>query len=75
MTYEHVPIMFPTGMTLESLEKAIILKTLIDNNHNRTKAAKALGLGIRTIQRRIRQYDLPSPTVPRPRQRKTDGIE
>ena len=44
------------GMTLADFEKLVILQTLKRHSQNRTHTAKALGIGIRTLQRKIKQY-------------------
>lgn len=57
----HIPV----GKKMFEIEKAIILATLEKFRYNRTKTAKSLGIGIRTLQRRLKDYDfneLGSPT-------------
>ncbi|MDD9973205.1 MAG: sigma-54 dependent transcriptional regulator [Candidatus Poribacteria bacterium] len=49
-------ISFPCGMALESVEKTFICKTLGWLDGNRTKTANTLGIGIRTLQRRLKEY-------------------
>jgi len=44
--------------TLEALEKRIILSSLIFNQGNQTKAAKALNITVRAIRHRIKKYNL-----------------
>lgn len=46
----------PSGLKLDSLERMYILQTLIRFEHNRTKAADALGISIRTLRNKIAQY-------------------
>ena len=46
------------GVNLDELEKAAIEKTLELVDGNREKAAKMLGIGERTLYRKIREYDL-----------------
>ena len=48
----------PDGLKLESLERIYILQTLQRHDHNRTKAADALGISIRTLRNKISQYKL-----------------
>jgi len=43
-------------MTLADLEKQHILETLTTHNHNRTRAAKALGISVRTLRNKLRLY-------------------
>ncbi len=44
------------GMTLAESEKQLILKTLDRENGNRTKAARVLGISIRTLRNKLREY-------------------
>jgi two-component system response regulator HydG len=46
------------GMSLEQLEKEAILKTLEMVHGNREQAAKMLGIGERTLYRKIKEYGL-----------------
>ncbi len=43
-------------LTMEQVERLVILETLKKQNFNRTHTAKVLRIGIRTLQRKIRQY-------------------
>lgn len=44
------------GMTVKDLEKKLIGQTLSHLNHNRTHAAKMLGISIRTLRNKLREY-------------------
>jgi two-component system response regulator HydG len=46
------------GMALNELEKQAIIDTLAKTKNNREKAAKILGIGERTLYRKIREYNL-----------------
>jgi len=48
----------PTNMTMDELEKLAITKALEQCGNNRTHAANRLGISVRTLQRKLRQYDL-----------------
>jgi two-component system, NtrC family, response regulator HydG len=48
----------PTGLTMEELEKLAITKALDGCGGNRTHAANRLGISVRTLQRKLRQYEL-----------------
>ncbi|MCP3954148.1 MAG: hypothetical protein GY697_18320, partial [Desulfobacterales bacterium] len=39
-----------------------ILRVLEDSNGNRTRAAKTLGIGLRTLQRKLKVYEQPPDT-------------
>ncbi len=48
----------PTGLTMEELERLAITKALDQFAGNRTHAANRLGISVRTLQRKLRQYEL-----------------
>lgn len=50
------PICFPSGITLQEMEKRLILQTLADQQNNRTKTAQVLGISIRTLRNKLQQY-------------------
>jgi transcriptional regulator with PAS, ATPase and Fis domain len=52
-------VSIPPGMTLADLEKEALLQALRRNEGNRQMTADALGISTRTIQRKIRDYNLP----------------
>ncbi|MDA0990036.1 MAG: sigma-54 dependent transcriptional regulator [Verrucomicrobia bacterium] len=49
----------PEGKTLEAMEKEILTQLLQRHSGNRTLVADKLGIARRTIQRKIKDYDLP----------------
>lgn len=46
------------GMSMEEIEQEIIRQTLAHTGGNRTKAADILGIGLRTLQRKLKQYNI-----------------
>nr|MCU0224766.1 sigma-54 dependent transcriptional regulator [Acidobacteriota bacterium] len=44
------------GRRMEEIEREVILRTLDLTGGNRTQAAEMLGIGLRTLQRKIKQY-------------------
>jgi DNA-binding NtrC family response regulator len=50
----------PTGLTMEELEKLAITKALEQSGGKRTRAAESLGISVRTLQRKLRQYQMES---------------
>ena len=54
--YLDEAVSFQSGMKLKEIEKAVILQTLRQQSYNRTRTAKVLGIGIRTLQRKLKQY-------------------
>jgi DNA-binding NtrC family response regulator len=49
----------PDGMTLDQIERAVLETRLQQNAGNRTLTADQLGLSRRTIQRKIKEHNLP----------------
>jgi len=47
---------FPLGISLEEVEKSLIMKTLEDTGGNRTRAAEILGINRRTLQNKLKEY-------------------
>ncbi len=56
---EQSGFVVPDGMTYEDLDKEILTQVLARYQGNRTLAADALGISRRTIQRKIKEYELP----------------
>lgn len=48
----------PLGTTFKAMEKTFICTTLAWLDGNRTKTANVLGIGIRTLQRKLRKYGI-----------------
>ena len=44
---------------MRSLERQLLEKTLRETGGNRTHAAEMLGISVRTIRNKIREYGLP----------------
>jgi DNA-binding NtrC family response regulator len=49
-------VSLPIGMTLAEFEKQLILKTLESAGNNKTRAAKILGISLRTLHNRLGRY-------------------
>ncbi len=47
---------FNAGCTVREMEKKLIFRTLKDVNENRTQAAELLGISIRTLRNKLREY-------------------
>ncbi len=54
----HTSMSNLAGIKLEHAEKELIRNTLKMVNGNREQAAKMLGIGERTLYRKIKEYDL-----------------
>jgi DNA-binding protein Fis len=44
------------GMTVQEMERQLIILTLGNVNENRTKAAEMLGISIRTLRNKLKEY-------------------
>jgi DNA-binding NtrC family response regulator len=49
-------VIFTPGTKLREIERIVILETLKQKSFNRTHTARALGIGIRTLQRKLKRY-------------------
>lgn len=49
-------LMIRSGMTVETMEKTLILETLRATDNNRSQAAKLLGISIRTLRNKLNEY-------------------
>ena len=63
--HEIVPMLI--GSTVEAIERELVLQTLARCDGNRTRAARVLGVSVRTLRNKIRQYasdglDIPVPS-------------
>lgn len=47
-----------SGMSLQEIEKLFIIKTLKENNNNRTKSSKILGISVRTLRNKLNEYQI-----------------
>jgi DNA-binding NtrC family response regulator len=46
----------PPGMSVRQMEEKLIFKTLSEVRNNRTEAAKLLGISVRTLRNKLKQY-------------------
>jgi DNA-binding NtrC family response regulator len=51
-------VVFRSGMTIDDMERQAIRAALAEVGGNRRKAAELLGIGERTLYRKIAKYDL-----------------
>jgi DNA-binding NtrC family response regulator len=49
-------VTIPLGTTVEEAEKVLILRTLQSTDNNKTQAAKALGISLKTLHNKLRRY-------------------
>ena len=59
----------PVGISLEEMERRLIEATLEHFGGHRAKTAKALGIGLRTLSGKLRQYGY----APREKTSRPDG--
>jgi DNA-binding NtrC family response regulator len=52
------------GSTVGEIERELMLQTLARCNGNRTRAARVLGVSVRTLRNKIRQYSADGIDVP-----------
>lgn len=52
------------GATVEEIERELVLQTLARCGGNRTHAARVLGVSVRTLRNKIRQYSAQGADVP-----------
>ncbi len=50
------PAVLPIGVTLKEVEKRMILETLEREKNNRTKAAQVLGISVRTLRNKLKEW-------------------
>ncbi len=56
--FEEGTVIFRPGMTMEDVEREAIRAVLLEVDGNRRKAAKSLGIGERTLYRKIQKYGI-----------------
>jgi DNA-binding NtrC family response regulator len=59
---EIVPLLI--GATVGEIERELVLQTLARCDGNRTRAARVLGVSVRTLRNKIRQYAADGIDVP-----------
>ena len=52
------PIPLPSPRTLEEIEREAVVAALLKTDGNKTQAAKMLGIGLRTLQRKVKEYGI-----------------
>ena len=57
-----VPLLI--GSTVGEIERELVLQTLARCDGNRTRAARVLGVSVRTLRNKIRQYSADGIDVP-----------
>ena len=60
--HEIVPLLI--GSTVGEIERELVVQTLARCDGNRTRAARVLGLSVRTLRNKIREYSADGIDVP-----------
>ena len=51
-------IRIPTGVTMKDVERIVIEETMKLTGHNKEACARTLGIGLRTLYRKLKEYDI-----------------
>jgi DNA-binding NtrC family response regulator len=54
---ELAGLRFPVGTTVEAAERELILQTLAATNQNKTRAAELLGISLKTLHNKLKEYE------------------
>ena len=57
---------FPPGTTVEAAERELILQTLNATNQNKTRAAELLGISLKTLHNKLKEYEASRTNVVKP---------
>jgi DNA-binding NtrC family response regulator len=52
-------VRFPMGTTVDEAEKGLILRTLEHTRNNKTRAAEILGISLKTLHNKLKEYGAP----------------
>jgi len=50
-------IRFPVGTTVDDAERELILQTLAATSQNKTRAAELLGISLKTLHNKLKEYE------------------
>jgi DNA-binding NtrC family response regulator len=53
---ELAGLKFPVGTTVDAAERELIVQTLAATNHNKTRAAELLGISLKTLHNKLKEY-------------------
>ncbi len=54
---ELAGLRFPVGTTVDAAERELILQTLASTNNNKTRAAELLGISLKTLHNKLKEYE------------------
>jgi DNA-binding NtrC family response regulator len=49
---------FPVGTTVNDVERELIIQTLASTNQNKTRAAEMLGISLKTLHNKLKEYEV-----------------
>ena len=52
-----VGLRFPLGTTVEQVERELIMQTLAATSNNKTRAAELLGISLKTLHNKLKEYE------------------
>jgi len=55
---ELAGLRFPVGTTVDAAERELILQTLSATNQNKTRAAELLGISLKTLHNKLKEYEV-----------------
>jgi DNA-binding NtrC family response regulator len=50
-------IRFPIGTTVDDAERELIIQTLASTSQNKTRAAELLGISLKTLHNKLKEYE------------------
>jgi len=56
-SFELSGLRFPIGTTVDAAERELILQTLSATNNNKTRAAELLGISLKTLHNKLKEYE------------------
>ncbi len=60
-------IRFPLGTTVDDAERELILQTLASTSQNKTRAAELLGISLKTLHNKLKEYEAERTDAPQPK--------
>jgi len=58
-------VRFPVGTTVDAVERELILQTLQATGNNKTRAAELLGISLKTLHNKLKEYEAAAPEASR----------
>ena len=71
---EEKVITIPIGITMDEAEKIIIQENLAANNGNKSRTADVLGIGRKTLHRKLEELNIEEPKIEEPLKSKPIGL-